>query len=164
MGDSVNQAHASEGANDSMTETAARERSERCYRKMSRFLIGFLACVSLVAEQPHINYGGVVNGASFFPPGIPGGSIAQGSLFTIFGAGLGPAGGAQASAFPLQPTLQGVSVRETGKFRRGCNSRVCALRPGECHHARQRPHRKGSNYRKLRWNGQQSGARGDRIS
>ncbi|HEX5228364.1 MAG TPA: hypothetical protein VFW44_11665 [Bryobacteraceae bacterium] len=52
-----------------------------------------------------------MNAASYAPAGLPGGAIAQGSIFTIFGSGLGPSAGAQVSIFPLQTTFQGVSVR-----------------------------------------------------
>ena len=45
------------------------------------------------------------------PPGLPGGSIARGSIFSIFGTNLGPSAGVQVSAFPIQTTLGGVSVQ-----------------------------------------------------
>ncbi|MEZ5355624.1 MAG: hypothetical protein R2762_23560 [Bryobacteraceae bacterium] len=54
----------------------------------------------------------VVNAASFEPATLPGG-IAQGSIATAFGTGLGPATGVGASAFPLAFTLAGTSVRLT---------------------------------------------------
>ena len=44
------------------------------------------------------------------PPGVPGGSIARGSIFTIFGRGIGPAAPATVSAFPLETTFQDVSI------------------------------------------------------
>ena len=62
------------------------------------------------SAQPFIFYRGVVNAASFAPPGLPNGSIARGSIFTIFGRNLGPAQAEQVSAFPLQTTLADVSV------------------------------------------------------
>ncbi len=68
-----------------------------------------LFAVSATA-QPSINYRGVVNAASFEAPGLPGGSIALGSIFTIFGSNLGPAQGTQSSSFPLPIQLGGVSV------------------------------------------------------
>ena len=51
-----------------------------------------LLIVSAVAAlaQPYINYRGVVNAASYSPQGLPAGSIARGSIFTIFGRNLGP--------------------------------------------------------------------------
>ncbi len=43
---------------------------------------------------------------------MPGGALAQGSIFSIFGTGLGPPSpGVQASEFPLRVTLAGVSIR-----------------------------------------------------
>ena len=64
------------------------------------------------AAQPQISYRGVVNAASFMAPGLPGGAIARGSIFTIFGRRLGPAS-SPALAFPLQTTLGGVSIAIT---------------------------------------------------
>jgi len=45
-------------------------------------------------------------------PGLPGGAIAQGSIFSIFGTNLGPAS-SPALAFPLVTTLGGVSIKVT---------------------------------------------------
>jgi uncharacterized protein (TIGR03437 family) len=63
--------------------------------------------------QPYINYRGIVNAASYTPPGLSGGEIAQGSIFTISGSNLGPATAVPVSAFPLLKTLAGVSVKVT---------------------------------------------------
>ncbi len=57
--------------------------------------------------SPH----GIVNGVSFVPSGLPGGSIAQGSLFAIYGAHLAPATPSPALSFPLGTSLNGVSVK-----------------------------------------------------
>jgi len=62
------------------------------------------------SAQPFVFYRGVLNAASFVPSGLPGGSIARGSIFSIFGRDLGPAAGVQVSAFPLADELGGVSV------------------------------------------------------
>src|SRR5579872_1094374 len=59
---------------------------------------------------PVINTGGVLNAASYTANAAPGGAIAQGSIFAIFGAGLGPAAPAQVSKFPLGPQFAGVSI------------------------------------------------------
>src|ERR1035438_7813689 len=53
---------------------------------------------------------GVVNAANFMVNTLPGGGIAQGSIFTIFGSGLGPANYVQVSSFPLGPQFNGVSI------------------------------------------------------
>ncbi|MGA2185999.1 MAG: hypothetical protein ABSH47_23515 [Bryobacteraceae bacterium] len=55
---------------------------------------------------------GIVNSASFMDPGLPAGPIARGSIFAIFGAGLGPAS-SPTPVFPLSNTLGGVSVAVT---------------------------------------------------
>jgi uncharacterized protein (TIGR03437 family) len=59
---------------------------------------------------PSITSGGIVNAASFNGGTLPAG-IAPGSLFTIFGSGLGPAAPVKASGYPLQTSLGGASVR-----------------------------------------------------
>jgi uncharacterized protein (TIGR03437 family) len=51
-----------------------------------------------------------VNAASFAPPGLPNGSIARGSIFSIFGRNLGPAQSPPLTGFPLQTALGGVSI------------------------------------------------------
>lgn len=62
---------------------------------------------SLTAQTPAINAGGVINAASYANPDLPNGSIAQGSMFVIFGTNLGPANLVQATSFPL-PTAAGL--------------------------------------------------------
>jgi uncharacterized protein (TIGR03437 family) len=74
--------------------------------RISAFLL-----TALGASAQFINYRGVVNGASFTPPGPSGSQIAQGSIFSIFGQGLGPTTLTKVSGFPLLPTLAGVSVQ-----------------------------------------------------
>jgi uncharacterized protein (TIGR03437 family) len=64
----------------------------------------------LAAQIPAIRLHGIINAASYAAPGLPGGSIAQGSIFTIFGSDLGPAQGVAASAFPLGTTLSSISI------------------------------------------------------
>lgn len=74
--------------------------------------------VSLIAPagQPQSNSNSVVIG------GIPGGvldaagytaNLAQGSIFVVKGSNLGPAGSVQASNYPLQTSLNGVSITLT---------------------------------------------------
>jgi uncharacterized protein (TIGR03437 family) len=71
-----------------------------------------LFCANLAA-QPLIYYRGLSNAASYAPAGLPNGSIAQGSVFSIFGSQIGPAQGVQVSAFPIATTLAGVSITVT---------------------------------------------------
>ena len=70
-----------------------------------------LAVLPALAQQAPFVFGGTVtNAASFVPNDMPGGGIAQGSIFTIFGRGIGPAVPVQVSSFPLGPQLAGVSI------------------------------------------------------
>lgn len=79
----------------------------------------FLALTAVPAPAaPFIFYRGVLNAASFVPPGLSNGSIARGSIFSVFGRGLGPAQAAQVSAFPLGTELAGVSIEV-------CQGRSC---------------------------------------
>jgi uncharacterized protein (TIGR03437 family) len=74
-------------------------------------LAGWLSISGATAMAlPYIYGRGVRNGASFMPNSLVGGGIAQGSIFSIFGTGLGPQPGVQVSAFPVQASLAGVSV------------------------------------------------------
>src|SRR5215470_4589296 len=68
------------------------------------------AATGSALAQPLIYQKGVVNTASVMAPDLPGGAIAQGSIFSIYGTGLGPATGVKVNAFPLQNTFQGVSI------------------------------------------------------
>lgn len=63
-----------------------------------------------VAQPPLIYNRSIYNAASFMPAGVPAGAIAQGSIFTIFGAQMGPTKSVNASSFPLGITLGGVSI------------------------------------------------------
>lgn len=86
----------------------------RTHRTILAFLVTALSAsaqFNFNYSAPIIDYRGVVNAASFTPPGLSGGSIAQGSIFSIFGQQLGPAALAQVSSFPLSTTLAGVSVQ-----------------------------------------------------
>ena len=59
---------------------------------------------------PFVFRGGVVSAASFTSNLLPGGGLARGSIFTIFGRSLGPATPVQVSKFPLDTRLSGVSI------------------------------------------------------
>jgi uncharacterized protein (TIGR03437 family) len=62
------------------------------------------------AQLPLIYNRSVYNAASYMPAGIPAGAIAQGSIFTIFGAYMGPTKPASANSFPLGTTLANVTL------------------------------------------------------
>lgn len=78
-------------------------------RGMIRGLLVFIGAITVVSGQPFIYNRRVVSAASFTPPGLPNGAIAQGSIFSIFGSNLGPSS-SPALSFPLQTTLGGVSI------------------------------------------------------
>ncbi|MEZ5393413.1 MAG: hypothetical protein R2724_11190 [Bryobacterales bacterium] len=54
-----------------------------------------------------------VNVASYANPNLPNGSLAQGSMFTVFGSNIGPASLVQSGDFPLPTTLSGTSIQAT---------------------------------------------------
>ena len=63
--------------------------------------------------KPTISTDGIVNAASYLSSGFPNSGIAQGSIFIVFGSGLGPAAIKQANQFPLQTSLGGTSIKVT---------------------------------------------------
>ena len=75
-----------------------------------------LVCLMLLTgfaglrAEPVIFLRAIVNAASFMPSGVPGGAIARGSIFTIFGRGIGPATSATGSCekinLPQNPVRQ----------------------------------------------------------
>lgn len=75
-------------------------------------LILFFAAGRVVARaQPRA--GAAVNAASFLNSTLPNGKLAQGAMFTVFGAGLGPDSLRQVFQFPLRPELAGTSIQVT---------------------------------------------------
>jgi uncharacterized protein (TIGR03437 family) len=62
---------------------------------------------------PSIAALGVKNSASYANPGFQNGAIAQGSLFVVFGSGMGPSQIQYATSFPLPATLAGTSANVT---------------------------------------------------
>ncbi|HWB83746.1 MAG TPA: hypothetical protein VG675_06375 [Bryobacteraceae bacterium] len=79
---------------------------------MGKKLLLFLAASALATAAPVINSGGVVNAASNAPLGGANSGIAEGSFFSIYGTGLGPASPTSASA-PLGTSLGGTTVAIT---------------------------------------------------
>ncbi|MDQ2900557.1 MAG: hypothetical protein M3Y07_12280 [Acidobacteriota bacterium] len=84
---------------------------------MKRFYLRLLTILAVAvpgaAQTPTITSGGVVNAASYTPAGLPGGGIAQGSLFIVFGKNMGPAALQQINAYPLPTALAGTSINVT---------------------------------------------------
>jgi uncharacterized protein (TIGR03437 family) len=75
---------------------------------MRRIQIGILLFVLMTAvasAQPTVNAGGILNNASYAT------GIAQGSMFAVFGNGLGSSG--TVNAFPIPTVLSGTSIRVT---------------------------------------------------
>jgi uncharacterized protein (TIGR03437 family) len=64
-------------------------------------------------EGPVFSASGVLNAASYAYPGNPNGSIAEGSMFNIFGTGLGPQNIVGATSLPLQQNMAGTSISVT---------------------------------------------------
>jgi uncharacterized protein (TIGR03437 family) len=83
------------------------------FRKLSLAVWFGAMTVSSVWAQPSVNDGGILNAASYASPRLPTGAVAQGSIFVIFGGGMGPAALVQASSLPLSDTLGGTAVRVT---------------------------------------------------
>ena len=79
---------------------------------LTRTLVCAAVSVSAFA-QPKINNNGIVNVASYSIPGLPNSSIAQGSIFVIFGSNMGPASLVGVASFPIPINLGGTSVKIT---------------------------------------------------
>jgi uncharacterized protein (TIGR03437 family) len=72
-------------------------------------LFSLFACSAFAA--PSIS--GVTNAASFINSALPSSGIAPGSIFTIFGSGLGSSFGATSDSLPRPMVLAGTSVLVT---------------------------------------------------
>ena len=82
---------------------------KRCVRLLAVSLLS----AAIALAQPVIG-GSAVSSASYRTPGMPGSGVAQGSIFIVFGTGLGPTALVEASPpFPLLTTLGGTSVSVT---------------------------------------------------
>jgi len=75
--------------------------------------VSLLSIVAAVAQPVIRSQNPAVNSASYRTPGMPGSGVAQGSIFVIFGTGLGPNSVMQSNSFPLPITLSGTSVSVT---------------------------------------------------
>ncbi len=75
------------------------------------FGAGMIAIGIAQAQKPPMITGGPVNAASYISAGLPGAGTAQGSMFILFGQGLGPLLQANASSFPLPTNLADTSIR-----------------------------------------------------
>ena len=77
---------------------------------MFRRSLYLLAAVSYLSAQPTVFLRGIVNAGSSAPAGLPSGGIARGSLFTIYGSGIGPPTGVSATTYPVGTSLAGVTI------------------------------------------------------
>ena len=75
------------------------------------FLTVLILFTLQLQAQPTVTAGSVLNAASYSYPGLPGGSIAQGSMFVLFGSKLGST--AIIGNFPLSNTLGGSTIQVT---------------------------------------------------
>ena len=82
---------------------------------ISRLSTIILVFAAGAAAQPVVNRSGVVNAASYAADGLPNAGVAQGSMFLVFGKGLGPDSLVQANSYPLPGAqgLAGTSIRVT---------------------------------------------------
>ncbi len=75
-------------------------------RKIFPCSVLLLASISLASAAPTVT--GVYNAASWVSAGLPNSGIAQGSIFTLIGTGMGPSALVQVGSYPL-PTSQGLA-------------------------------------------------------
>lgn len=78
-----------------------------------RLAMILLVSAGVLMAQPVITPGSVSNAASYANLSLPYAGIAQGSMFVLFGTGLGPSTLIQSSAPPLAKQLGGTSIQVT---------------------------------------------------
>jgi uncharacterized protein (TIGR03437 family) len=81
------------------------------FARLCRFACMCAAVAMPAAAAPEIR--AILNAASYTGSGLPKSGIARGSMFVVFGAGLGPQDLRQSAGFPLQKSLAGTSIRVT---------------------------------------------------
>ncbi len=74
--------------------------------------LALLTAAGALQAQPAISSGGIFNAGSYAYPGLPNAAIAQGSLFVVYGSGMGPAA-IQTGGLPLSATFGGTSMTVT---------------------------------------------------
>ncbi len=81
---------------------------------MRNYLLALaFSALPLLAQAPSVSPGGIVNHFSYALPGMPNASIAQGSIFDVYGSNIGPVTLTQAQGFPLPTAISGSSVQVT---------------------------------------------------
>ena len=83
------------------------------YRPLCQWIVLLTFAASCFGQPVLRSTSPVVSSASFRTPGLPGSGIARGSIFSIFGDGLGPTPYVQNGQFPLPTKLAGTSVTVT---------------------------------------------------
>jgi uncharacterized protein (TIGR03437 family) len=83
---------------------------------MTRFLALALLTAAILPAAPTIAKGGIYNSAGYARDGAMNRGIAPGSVFVVFGSGLGPTTLAQVQSYPLQKDLAGVTVKVSVEF------------------------------------------------
>ncbi len=79
---------------------------------MRRIFVLFLLTAAALSAQ-RLFPRGIVNAASSMAPGLPGGAIARGSIFTVYGSNISPANFDQARTYPLSTTFNNVTIQIT---------------------------------------------------
>ena len=79
--------------------------------KICSLIVGSTLLASVAFAQPVVSAGGILNAASYALSELPNSGIAQGSMFVVFGSGLGPATLTQITAFPLPLALADTSMK-----------------------------------------------------
>jgi len=105
-------AQASGSFNFSMSLTPATAQSPIFFTGSGSITTGSSTGGGGSGNQPAVNKNGILNAASDAFVGLPNSSIAQGSIFSIYGTKMGPSSSPSLS-FPLLTTLGGVSVNVT---------------------------------------------------
>ncbi len=72
-----------------------------------------MTALTILAAGPSIASPGVYNSASYALAAFPNGGVTQGSIFVVFGSGLGPATIGYNSSLPYQTSLMGTSINVT---------------------------------------------------
>ena len=80
----------------------------RSIQSLLTIILGFILAGTAAAQSVV-----PVNAASYVNPALPNGSIARGSMFIAFGAGLGPASIQVPNPFPFPSTLAGTTIDVT---------------------------------------------------
>ncbi len=92
-------------------KSAAQKSLRRQLRSAGLLLVAALFPAALGADAPVVNYGGVLNAASYAADGVPNSGVAAGSMFVIFGSNLSGPGIHSARSYPLPLVLEGTSAR-----------------------------------------------------